>query len=121
MVIKNPIRFMATILVSDVHFTNNPRDEYRWGLLPWLVEQVDNRSIDQVLILGDLTDHKDRHPSSLVTRLSDGLHDLGQHCAVVVLRGNHDAVDPNLPFFGFVNKFPNVFFISEPTEMTLSI
>lgn len=31
---------MSILLTSDLHLTDRDRDEYRWGLFPWLKEQI---------------------------------------------------------------------------------
>lgn len=48
----------SAIMISDLHLTDSPRDEYRWGLFPWLREQIKVYKIEHLLILGDITDRK---------------------------------------------------------------
>lgn len=105
--------FLAT---SDLHVTDRARDEYRWEIFPWLRMNAENRGVEHVLILGDITDSKDKHSSKLINRLVDELAKFEGIAKVWILRGNHDYVDPNLPYLGFLNRMnPDlVEFITEP-------
>ena len=108
---------MTALLTSDIHMTASPRDAYRWGLFDWLLGQVVKLKVHVLIINGDLTDSKDRHPSALVDRLVRALAALGQKCQVVVLMGNHDYINPENPFFGFVELLPGVVFATEPVAL----
>lgn len=112
---------MTTLLVSDIHMTEQARDSYRWGLFPWLAKQAQVRGINQVIILGDCTDKKDRHSASLVNRMCDALAELSSVCPVYIIAGNHDFVEPSNPFFRFVNAFPRVRFFTAPEALMLPI
>jgi len=103
------------VITSDWHLTANPRDEYRWALFDYLLATFPRE--DKLLILGDLTDAKDRHPASLVNRVAHNMKELARHFeSVVVLRGNHDCTDPNNPFFNFFNWYAdNLYMYSKPT------
>lgn len=108
---------MTAIVTSDVHFTDNPKDEYRWGLWPWLEKQVVKTGAKHVIILGDLTVAKDRHPAKLVNRFVDSINSLAQLTQVIVLRANHDYIDEKSPFFGFLEYLHHhVMFVNTPTE-----
>lgn len=95
---------MNILFTADLHFTDNPRDEYRWGLLPWLAKQASKHKVQMVVLGGDITDAKDKHSSALVNRLVAGLVEIAKICPVIILRGNHDYIDENQPFFGFTNE-----------------
>lgn len=97
---------MKILFTADLHFTDNPRDEYRWGLLPWLAKMVRQHRVDLVIIGGDITDAKDKHSSVLVNRLVRGLAEIAMEAPIKALKGNHDYIDEGEPFFGFVNEFP---------------
>jgi DNA repair exonuclease SbcCD nuclease subunit len=101
-----------SILVSDLHLTSNPRDEYRWGLFPWLRNQIQKYNSSRLFVLGDLTDSKDYHSSLLVNRLVDELAVVP--IEVIILRGNHDGIDPDVPYFRFLNALPNIKFVYVP-------
>jgi len=108
----------SSVLVSDLHLTSLVRDEYRWNLFPWLKKLIDRESVSRVWIVGDLTDAKDYHPSSLVNRVVKELTDLASYCdELIVLKGNHDGVDENLPYFAFLNAIPKLRFIVKPTVL----
>lgn len=96
---------MGLLLTADIHLTDNPRDAYRWGLFTWLGEQ----HATHIAILGDLTDAKDRHSAALVNRLVRAVRDLADHCEqIIILKGNHDYIDPACPFFGFLRAIDGV-------------
>ena len=103
---------MTFLLVGDPHLTDRARDAYRFGLFKWIKKQQEIHHPKATYIMGDLTDQKDRHSSILVNRTVDELTDL--HPPVYIIMGNHDYVDPNNPFFKFLNCIPGVFFIIAP-------
>ena len=104
------------LITSDLHLTANYRDEYRWGLFPWLAEQCQKYSVKTLLILGDLTDAKDLHPAVLVNRIATELDTLSLWVdEIIILMGNHDWLKENEPFFSFLSMHPKIRFVSEPT------
>lgn len=106
---------MKFLVVGDPHLTARAQDEYRWDLFRWLRVQIKHHKPDAVIILGDLTDKKDNHSSLLVNRLVRELRRLG--IDIYILEGNHDYIDPQHPFFGFLSDIPNIHFIKEPTRI----
>lgn len=106
------------ILTADLHLTDNADDEYRWQVF----ERIDAlMSTDPVLyILGDLTDRRDRHPSSLVNRMVDQLRYLTRQRGngygfVTILCGNHDQpLYTDTPFWSFLNSIQGISFVKEP-------
>lgn len=110
------------IVTADLHLTIKARDEYRWGIFPWLRKQCLKYKDTMVIILGDLTDQKDKHSSILVNRLIENLTNLAEVAHVYILRGNHDCIDPREPFFNFldrINSKMEINFIKEPTGVSL--
>lgn len=105
------------LFTADLHFTDLPRDEHRWALLPWLKEQARKQNVATIILGGDLTDAKNCHSADLTNRLVDGLRDLARACEVIIIRGNHDYIDPATPFFGFMDGEKNLAFIKEPTYL----
>jgi hypothetical protein len=112
---------MSVLITADIHQTDRPVDEYRWKLFPWLCEQAKKHNVDEILILGDLTDAKDRHPARLVNRLMTSASSLAEVAYTVFLKGNHDYYDPSNPFFEFMKFAPNMDFIKTPEVKDLSI
>ena len=109
----------AWIICSDLHLTDNPADEYRFGLFPFLIESAEllPKGKKRLFILGDLTQNKDRHSAKLVNRIVDCLVNLllfGVYDEVIILRGNHDGLDDSVAFFDFLNWFPNIRVITKP-------
>lgn len=101
---------MTALLTGDLHKTDNPRDEYRWELFPWLREQIEKYKVSNLFLLGDLTDAKDRHSATLVNRFADEIAKTSQLCSVDVIPGNHDSIDRACPFFEFLDHIPRVRF-----------
>lgn len=112
---------MSLLLTADLHLTSKPRDEDRWRLFPWLCQQMRERQVEAVAILGDLTDAKDRHDSILVNRLFANLKTLAQLGNVIILRGNHDAIDEQHPFFRFLHRPPDIVYINKPVMSLLKV
>ncbi len=107
------------LIVSDLHFTAQDADSYRWQLFPWMKDIIKRDNVSRVLCLGDITDAKDKHPASLVNRLVEEFHSLSQLVPVHILKGNHDYIDSATPFFRFLDLLPNITFITEPTFETI--
>lgn len=107
---------MKWLITSDIHLSDRPRDAYRFGLFPWLAQQQQKHEVTATFILGDLTQEKDRHPSSLVNRTIDEMTNLRP--PVYLLEGNHDGNNPGNPFFRFANCIDGVHFITKPTWLS---
>lgn len=110
---------MNALLVSDLHLTALPRDEYRWFLFDWLHKEISRRGVSHLIILGDLTEAKDFHSARLVNRIVDALSLLTpdsdvRRTRIVVLRGNHDGTDPGCAYFRFLRNLPGIDFIETP-------
>jgi predicted phosphodiesterase len=112
---------MTVILVSDTHLDDRLQNEYRWGLWPWLREQVKKVQANEIIHLGDLTDAKDRHPARLVNRLVESISGVTDLCRLYLLKGNHDYIDPLDPFFGFIGNNPKIDYLKIPCCTELSI
>jgi DNA repair exonuclease SbcCD nuclease subunit len=80
---------------------------------------VRDNQIEFLLILGDLTEEKDRHSAWLVTKVFEHIYRLSRLCKVIILRGNHDYLSPSTPFFGPLGKLSNVVWINSPTSYAL--
>jgi hypothetical protein len=112
---------MTVLITADLHLTTSPHDEYRWKLFDWLIDQ--SEGIDELLILGDMTNPKDNHSGILVNRLKENIDKLAAHFGMVILLyGNHDGLTAKQPFWKFINQIKtNVYFISDPSYLELSI
>jgi hypothetical protein len=115
---------MRNALIADPHLTGKNADEYRWELFPIVTEMIIKHDIDNIFLMGDLTDAKDNHPAQLVNRIVDGLAQWSDALAqygsgkLYILAGNHDGIDPTCPYFRFTRNLPNVVYIHLPTYMT---
>ena len=109
---------MNWLLLTDLHLTALARDEYRWGLFQWLINKTEQGyGALSIFILGDLTDAKDFHSAQLINRLVENLVKLyrgTRALEIVILRGNHDGVDPGCPYFRFLRHFPFIKYIETP-------
>ncbi len=108
---------LPALLTSDLHLTANPADDYRWGVFEFLRDQCRIEGVKTLCILGDLTDAKDYHPSSLTNRIVGEIVRLRQMVdQVFILEGNHDYLREGHAYFQFLSHIPGVRFIVEPYE-----
>ena len=107
---------MLRLVISDLHLTDDPKDAYRWDIEQWIYEKIEELPITHIYILGDLTDKKDSHSSILVNRLTKFIKNLAKEAEIYILKGNHDYIDENNPFFGFLDYLDKVNYIKTITE-----
>lgn len=113
---------MTALVTSDWHLTDDPRDAYRHDWVKGeLVRLVQKHKPDELLMLGDLTEHKGGHSAELVNQIAGYLYVLSQHCNVYVMRGNHDGYTADRSFFEFVKFIPRIKFFDRPNADVLSI
>lgn len=106
---------MPILGAADLHLTDKPRDRHRLGILRWLGETASQHGCDSVVLFGDVTDAKDRHSAAFVNWLCNEMFDLGEIVETIWLRGNHDGLDPQWPFFKFLDRADrNVSYVYEP-------
>lgn len=104
------------LITADIHLNINPRDAYRHDWQKEFRRLARKYKVDAALILGDLTDQKEEHKSALVNALVEHIYQLSRICTVIVLRGNHDLASlSETPFFEFIQRLENVFWVGEPT------
>lgn len=109
---------MSYLLIGDLHLSARPRDAYRFNIFKWIKKQQTEFQPKATFIMGDLCDKKDNHPSVLVNRVVEELSKLDE---TYIPMGNHDYIDPNNPFFNFLNVLPNIHFIVQPTLLFKSV
>lgn len=107
------------LFTTDLHFTDAPREAYRFQVFDFLEKRVKAYGVPYVFLLGDLTDKTDRHSSRLVNEIVPRMQALAKLCQVFILRGNHDYVDPQCPYFRFLNEIEGMHYILEPTKIKL--
>lgn len=114
---------ISYLMTSDLHFTDKLEDAYRFGIfeqLLTLLEEIKESGAGKetnLLILGDILDAKDRHPSRLINKVLEGLMKLSEKAdEIYILMGNHDYIDDGTPYFKFLNYFPssNITYVTEP-------
>jgi predicted phosphodiesterase len=108
---------MTELIISDLHLSDNPKDNYRFDFLAHLPDFTRQHDASDVYILGDLTEAKDRHSAPLVNAVVDGIAKLARAVKVIILKGNHDYYQIDHPFFGFLRTIPNITYISNPTQI----
>jgi hypothetical protein len=108
-----------TLLIADLHLTTHPLDYYKWNIFEKLMEEITLQGIKIVNILGDLTEKKDNHSALLVNKLCSYLEVLLSSGVeqIRILKGNHDFVNEEIPFFEFLNVSPQIQFITTPTRI----
>lgn len=108
---------MTDFLVSDLHITANPRDQYRLNFLERLPALARDHDANCVCILGDLTQQKDKHSAWLVNQIVDRMAKLAKSIPTIILAGNHDGEIASEIYFQFLHNIPHIDFITEPTVM----
>ena len=111
---------MSFLVTADLHLTGRPADKYRFRFFKTLTHIVRKYSVSHVIILGDITDQKDCHSSELVNKIVGKLAELAELTSVIILKGNHDYVDPTTPFFSWLTHHKNIRFITEPTSLKIT-
>jgi hypothetical protein len=113
---------MPNLLLADLHLTDTPLEEYRWGVFDWINDVLlETYNFDNIIILGDLTEKKDNHSSKLVNRLTSELNHLANKQPLIILRGNHDCIDPEWPFFLFMQNNPYIDYFYRPARTSRGI
>jgi predicted phosphodiesterase len=108
---------MRRLVTGDIHISRNPIDVYRMVFLKeTLPALLDKYKIEQLLVLGDLTQDKSGHSAELVNDVVECFYSLSKKCEVIILCGNHDFTNKEYPFFQFLSKFDNISWINVPTE-----
>lgn len=106
---------MITLLTGDIHLSENSRDAYRFEFLDWLKDTIKRKSVEQLIILGDITDSKEGHSAWLTNTIASHFHKLAKLVPITILQGNHDALIADHPFFEFLSRIPNITWIKKPT------
>jgi DNA repair exonuclease SbcCD nuclease subunit len=108
---------LGILVLADTHFTSLPKDEYRWQIfdvLKYIHKNNHGCLFDEIIILGDLTEKMDNHPSKLVNRLVNNLKELCElGISITILKGNHDFYEETEPYFEFLNSVNNISFVTE--------
>ena len=111
---------MNALVVSDLHFTDRPFDQYRFKVFEQLAELSKTHGADTLLVLGDLCEFKDNHSALLVNKIVDGFYGLRKTSRIneiFFMSGNHDYTNPQQPYFHFMRRLPWAKFFTEPTRI----
>lgn len=104
------------LLVSDLHLTDNPQDEYRWIVFPQLAGLCEEFKVKTIFFLGDVWDRKDRHSGTLLNRTVAELSWLQDitSASIYVLMGNHDEPVNGVPYWSFLDALNSIHYVTEP-------
>lgn len=80
-----------------------------------LAEEIGRNDCSACVILGDLTEEKDRHPSQLVNKIMGHLYRFARTAPTLVMMGNHDYHNEGSPFFAFIDAIDNLYWIDKVT------
>jgi hypothetical protein len=107
-----------SLFISDLHLTDRPADVYRWKVFEQCAELSTTYGFTDLYVLGDLTEAKDYHSSLLVNRIVDSFYVLRKTSRIneiYFLKGNHDGLDKDHPYFLFLRRIPWAKMFVEPT------
>jgi hypothetical protein len=106
---------MIKLITADLHLESSPLTEYRWGIFNFLKEEAEKYADVELFILGDITQNKDKHNSELVNRITTNIIELSTYFNnIYILKGNHDFINEDLPYFKFLSNISKkIFFIKE--------
>lgn len=108
---------MTVLVTSDLHLNTLARDQYRHDWQKQLHALLGIYKATTLVINGDLTDDKDFHPAVLVNKVVNHIYELSKRVVVVFNKGNHDYTAlAESPFFEFLRRIDNVFWVGEPTQ-----
>jgi hypothetical protein len=105
------------LLTSDWHLDSEPKNDYRWNVFDFLIDVVQNYEVSSVLMLGDVVDHRDRHPAVFVNRFIGEMSRFGKtRKSMIILKGNHEVILQGSSYWEFLNmlRIP-IRYITEPT------
>lgn len=105
---------MSVLITADLHLTDNVRDSYRHKFMRDLPVKLKKSGASGSIILGDLTEQKDRHSAVLVNAVVDHIANLTKIAPVLINRGNHDYVDEENPFYRFLQRIEGVTWVNAP-------
>lgn len=107
---------MNRLITTDLHLTDNPTDEYRWKIFDTLVELAKKYKVNEIDMLGDCWDRKDRHSSKLVNKSIDAFQtlQLETKAEIVLLAGNHDQPLNGPYYWEFLDDL-GIDYITKPT------
>ena len=52
---------MNVLIITDLHLTDVPAENYRWDVFKHAKTELGKNKYDELFILGDLFDKKDKH------------------------------------------------------------
>ncbi len=117
---------MRAIASGDWHLTDNVKDEYRWQVFDVVTRHALDLKAEAIIVLGDISDQKDRHSSWLVNRMVVSFLDMAEAtgCAIYIIKGNHDEPTGGVPYWEFLGHLRtargSIAAFSEPARRTIA-
>jgi hypothetical protein len=110
---------MRSLVIGDLHLSDNPRDAYRLKFLQKLLPKIikDRQPINWLVFAGDLTTAKDRHSAWLTNTITDSFVRLSDQTDIIINKGNHDYRDEDHPFFRFLSHIDRITWINRPRRI----
>ena len=101
-----PVDIESYLLASDLHLTDSPSEEYRWKIFDVLAEHAIKHHVNDIFLLGDVWDRKDRHSAKLVQDSIFALMRLQEttDAKVWIIAGNHDQPISG-PYFWYILSY----------------
>lgn len=107
------------LITTDLHLKDGEENQYRFDFLDHLIQEIEDKEIDYLVICGDTLDEKDNHGAKFVNKVLDYFYRLSEICELHILFGNHDGLSNDSAYLDFINKFDGMNFYTEPTEVKL--
>lgn len=109
---------MNALLTADWHLVDSVLDEYRWKIFDNVTEISLEHRVNQIFILGDFIDRKDRHSAEFLNRVVSSMQTLVEEtgATVTILMGNHDMPLKGTPYWNFLNRV-GVRYLTEPMQI----
>lgn len=101
------------LLTADLHLDDNKENEYRWLVFERIIDFIVQYKVDELYILGDITDRKDRHSAYFINRLVKELKRI--QIPTIIIAGNHDTTIHPPSFLEFLNEIENISYYTKPT------
>lgn len=91
-------------IISDSHFDTSSRWEECLRIHRWIADDILKRGVDLVLHGGDVFERKSNPEER--NAVAFWLREIAQHCAVVMVKGNHDSLGDLAIFSKLKTKYP---------------
>lgn len=110
---------MIKVAISaDHHFNSTSRFDECIRIHEWMADDMIGRDVDLFLSAGDVYERKSNPEERLA--VASWLQKIGNHCQVVIVKGNHDA-DKDLALMSEIKSVHGIHVVDYPTIMGTSV